>query len=69
MSSNVKTENIPKGVQVTEEDNLLRSLKRHGQVKVTTDPDATLEPGQTHILIKKPGKNTGVLVEKRKSFF
>ena len=56
-------------IEVTEKDKFLRSLKSHGQVKETTDPNAKLEPGQTHLYIKKPGETSGVLVEKRKSFF
>jgi hypothetical protein len=59
----------PKGITVSDEDNLVQSLKKHGQVKETVDPDAKLDPGQTHLLIKKPGQRTGILVEKRKSFF
>lgn len=28
-----------------------------------------LEPGQTHVLVKKKGQKSGQLIEKRKSFF
>lgn len=50
------------------EEALLRSLRKHGQVVESTDPDVPLGGGQTHILVKKPGEVRGKLLEKRKSF-
>lgn len=52
-----------------EEKRMLESLRAHGQVKETDDPNAPLEPGQTHLLVKKKGQKAGRLIEKRKSFF
>lgn len=52
-----------------ERDVLIRSLKSHGQLKETDDINAKLEPGQTHILVKRSNDDAGVLIEKRKSFF
>ncbi len=46
---------------------LRASLKRHGALLETSDPDAPLPPGVTHVLV--PGKSGAKLVEKRKSFF
>lgn len=53
----------------SEADSLLKSLKAHGQVIESEDPDVPLGPGQTHVLVKKAGEPDGKLVEKRKSFF
>jgi len=58
-----------KSTDSAEEKRLLESLRAHGQVKETDDPDAPLEPGQTHLLLKKKGQKAGRLIEKRKSFF
>jgi hypothetical protein len=52
-----------------DEEVLLKSLRAHGQVLETEDPEAPLAPGQTHVLIRKPGASSGELVEKRKSLF
>lgn len=56
-------------VDPADEKRLLDSLRAHGQVKETDDPNAKLEPGQTHLLVKKKGQKSGRLIEKRKSFF
>lgn len=61
--------NEGKPVEESEEDILLRSLRAHGQVAESADPDTPLKPGQTHLYVKKPGEKTGYLIEKRKSFF
>ena len=53
----------------SEADSLLKSLKAHGQVVESEDPDVPLGPGQTHVLVKKAGKPGGKLIEKRKSLF
>ncbi len=58
-----------KRTESAEEKRLLESLRAHGQVKETDDPNAPLEPGQTHLLVKKKGQKAGRLIEKRKSFF
>ncbi|MGQ0446258.1 MAG: hypothetical protein ACT4O2_14315 [Beijerinckiaceae bacterium] len=52
----------------TEKNVLLRSLRKHGQVVESEDPDVPLGPGQTHVLVKKRGESGGKLIEKRKSF-
>lgn len=52
-----------------EEKRLLKSLRAHKQVKESDDPATPLEPGQTHLLVKKKGQKSGQLIEKRKSFF
>lgn len=52
-----------------EKEVLLKSLRKHGQVVESEDPDAPLGPGQTHVLVKKRGESGGRLIEKRKSFF
>lgn len=52
-----------------ERDALLKSLRAHGQVLETADPDAPLGPGQTHVHVRQPGEAAGKLIEKRKSFF
>lgn len=67
MKNSNSSNKAAKTLKTTEDNNFLQSLRRHGQVKETTNPDAKLGPGQTHLLIKKPG-STAVLVEKRKSF-
>lgn len=51
-----------------EKEALIASLRKHGQVVESADPDVPLGPGQTHVLVKKPGEATGRLIEKRKSF-
>jgi len=53
----------------SEENVLLKSLRAHGQVAESENPDVALGSGQTHVLVKKPGKASGQLIEKRKSFF
>lgn len=53
----------------SEADSLLESLKKHGQVVESEDPDVPLGPGQTHVLVKKAGQPGGKLIEKRKSLF
>lgn len=53
----------------SEADSLLKSLKAHGQVVESEDPDVPLGPGQTHVLVKKAGEPGGKLIEKRKSLF
>jgi hypothetical protein len=53
----------------SESDSLLESLKRHGQVVESEDPDVPLGPGQTHVLVKKAGQPGGKLIERRKSLF
>lgn len=68
MKNSYGSNKAAKTITTTEDNNFVQSLRRHGQVKETTNPDAKLGPGQTHLLIKKPGA-TDVLVEKRKSFF
>ncbi|MCK1516283.1 hypothetical protein IVB22_28000 [Bradyrhizobium sp. 190] len=51
-----------------EKEALLKSLRKHGQVVESEDPDVPLGPGQTHVLVKKRGESGGRLIEKRKSF-
>lgn len=46
---------------------LLESLRAHGQVVESDDPNVPLGPGQTHVLVKKPGQARGQLIERRKS--
>lgn len=53
----------------SEAASLLKSLKAHGQVVESEDPDVPLGPGQTHVLVKKAGEPGGKLIEKRKSLF
>ena len=53
----------------SESDSLLKSLKTHGQVVESDDPDVELGPGQTHVLVKKAGEPGGKLIERRKSLF
>lgn len=53
----------------SEKEALLTSLQKHGQVVESENPDVALGPGQTHVLVKKPGESDGRLIEKRKSFF
>lgn len=53
----------------SEAGSLLKSLKAHGQVVESEDPDVPLGPGQTHVLVKKAGEPGGKLIEKRKSLF
>ena len=65
--SQEKTEE--KTEEKSEADSLLKSLKTHGQVVESEDPDVPLGPGQTHVLVKKAGEPGGKLIEKRKSFF
>lgn len=55
-------------VKSAEAKRMLNSLRAHKQVKETDNPDAPLEPGQTHLHVKKKGQKTGQLIEKRKSF-
>ena len=52
-----------------EKEVLLKSLRKHGQVVESEDPDTPLGPGQTHVLVKKSGESGGKLIEKRKSLF
>jgi hypothetical protein len=56
-------------VKSAEDRRMLESLRAHNQVKECDDPDTPLEPGQTHLHVKKKGQKTGYLIEKRKSFF
>ena len=51
-----------------EKEALLQSLRKHGQVVESDDPDVPLRPGQTHVLVTKRGEFVGRLIEKRKSF-
>ncbi|TIL43280.1 hypothetical protein [Mesorhizobium sp.] len=51
-----------------EKEALLKSLRKHGQVIESEDPEVPLGPGQTHVLVKRPGELGGKLIEKRKSF-
>ena len=53
----------------SEAGSLLKSLKAHGQVVESEDPDVPLGPGQTHVLVKKAGEPGGKLIERRKSLF
>ena len=48
---------------------LLESLRAHGRVVDSVDPICPLGPGQTHVLVKKPGEARGQLIERRKSLF
>ena len=48
-----------------EEAERLKSLLKHGQVKITEEPNPDLGPGQTHVL----NPVTLELQEVRKSFF
>ena len=68
MKNSYGSNKAAKTIETPEDDNYLRSLRSHGQVKETADPNAKLDPGQTHLLIKKAG-SASVLIEKRKSFF
>ncbi len=52
-----------------EQENLLASLRAHGQVREAESADVPLGPGETHVYVKKPGEKTGRLLEVRKSFF
>jgi hypothetical protein len=48
---------------------LLLSLRAQGQVPEADHIDVPLQPGQTHVYVKKPGQKKGRLVEMRKLFF
>ena len=58
----------PEPQDEAENEALLKSLRKHGQVVEGEDPDVPLGPGQTHVLVKKRGELAGRLIEKRKSF-
>ncbi|WP_155905002.1 hypothetical protein [Methylopila sp. M107] len=51
------------------DDGFLKSLRAHGQVVESESPNAPLAPGQTHVFVRRPGDDSGVLIEKRKSYF
>jgi hypothetical protein len=63
-----KTPKHPDPQDQAEKEALLKSLRKHGQVVESEDPDVPLGPGQTHVHVKKPGEAGGTLIEKRKSF-
>ena len=64
-----KKPTYPEPHELPEKEALLESLRKHGQVAESEDPDVPLGPGQTHVLVKKHGQSGGTLIEKRKSFF
>lgn len=51
-----------------EEDLHLASLREHGRVVESTDPDVDLPPGVTHVLVPGGPDEEPTLVERRKSF-
>lgn len=57
------------GRPLRSDDGFLQSLRAHGQVVESEHADAPLGPGQTHVFVRQPGDDSGMLIEKRKSLF
>ncbi len=64
-----KTDKSEQAAKAAEQENLLRSLRTHGQVVESDTPNVDLKPGETHVYVKPSGDQPGELIEKRKSFF
>lgn len=69
MADEPRASKAPVQAPQDEQERLLRSLRTHGQVVESDDPDVELGPGQTHVYVKPSGSERGVLLEKRKSLF
>ena len=53
----------------TERAELIESLRAHGQLLETSDENATLPPGVTHILIKKENEEPKLVRKRMSSVF
>jgi hypothetical protein len=60
-------ERSAKKARASEREAYLAMLRAHGRVVESETADVELGPGQTHVLVRKPGAVGGELVEKRKS--
>ena len=52
-----------------EKDLYLDSLREHGRVVESADPDTDLPPGVTHVLVPGGPDEEPKLIERRKTFF